>query len=321
MKKHLHWIAMAGLGLLIIGLVVFAILRFRSFLNPVSIDKEIDDEAIANYEDNYDVIMPLMDANGYVVKQEVKDILILGNDPFAQDRDSKDGMAAMLAEKTGAYVINCAISGTYATQTNIQDPLANPLDVYTPYYLSTFLSFPDTVIGNIETGANLLGENNPPDAAQVLDTLKNIDLNEIDMVIIFYDLTDYYLNHPTYITEIEEAADTFAGNILLAANMITVMHPHVRVICMSPYYNSFTDENGEHKSAELVRNDYGTPGDYVLSEGGGIQIFTSGSFVDNYFGSITEDNYTPYLRDNKNLSKEGRELLVDRLVYFINYYN
>ena len=27
------------------------------------------------------------------------------------------------------------------------------------------------------------------------------------MVIIFYDLTDYYLNHPTYITEIEEAAD------------------------------------------------------------------------------------------------------------------
>ncbi len=321
MKKHFHiWMIVIPI-LIIIALIVFAYFRIKGFLNPVTIDTEIEESAIEAYEDNYDVIMPLMKKEGYIVKQDIKKILLFGNDPFAEDRDSEDGMAAMIAEATGAEVINCSISGTYASQTIVGEPLENPMDVYTPYYLCTLACFPDTFSEVVDEGGVLLGDAKPADADEVVETLKNIDLTQIDMVVFFYDLTDYYLDHPTYITEISKAEDTFSGNMYLAVNMLSVRYPNIRIICMSPYYNSFTDDEGNPISAELVKNSYGTPGDYVLSEGGGVQIYTATSFIDNYFGSITQDNYENYLRDSKHLNQAGRELLVQRLYKAIHYYD
>ncbi len=321
MKKNTHIILIIAPIVLIVGLIIFAVLRFRGFLNHVTIDKEISDEAIASYEDNYDMIMPLMDEQGYVIKQDVRNILVLGNGPFAEDRDSEEGMAMMLKEATNAHVINCALEGTYATQTDLRDPLSNPLDIYTPYLLSTLLTFPDQITETIDTGMALLGDKNPPHASEVIETLKNIDLNEIDIVVIMYDLTDYHLDNPTNIEDIQEAADTFSGNVLLTANMISIMYPRVRVICMSPFYNSRRDDSGEFVSAELFKNTYGSPSEYVLSEGGGIQIFTPASFVDNYFGSITEDNFRDYLKNDTQLNVEGRKLLVKRLTDAIYYFD
>ena len=321
MKKHFHvWMIVIPL-LIIIALIVFTILRIRGFLNPVTVDREIDISALDEYEDNYDVIMPLMDKEGYIVKQDVKNIIVFGNDPFAEDRDSETGLAAKLAKATGANVINCAISGSYASQTVVGEPLLNPMDVYTPYYLCTLASFPEQFSEVVDEGGRLLGENKPADADEVIETLKNIDLSTVDMAVFFYDLTDYYMDHPTYITEISKAEDTFSGNMYLAVNMLSVKFPNIRIICMSPFYNPMTDDEGNVISAELVKNSYGTPGDYVLSEGGGVQLYTANSFIDNYFGSINQENYEPYLLDSRHLNEAGRDLLIKRLMYAITYYD
>ena len=52
-----------------------------------------------------------------------------------------------------------------------------------------------------------------------------------------------------------------------------------------------------------------------------VQIHSTASFIDNYFGSINEENYSKYLTDGVHLNSEGRHLLIDRLVYAINYFN
>ena len=37
------------------------------------------------------------------------------------------------------------------------------------------------------------------------------------------------------------------------------------------------------------------------------------TFIDNYCGTITEDNYDRYLEDNIHLNDDGRELLAERI--------
>ena len=42
------------------------------------------------------------------------------------------------------------------------------------------------------------------------------------------------------------------------------------------------------------------------------------SFIDNYFGTINEDNYKEYMRDYMHVNQAGREKLADRIAAIIN---
>ena len=44
------------------------------------------------------------------------------------------------------------------------------------------------------------------------------------------------------------------------------------------------------------------------------------TFIDNIYGTITEDNAKDYLIDNLHLNQEGRKKVVDRLVHAITYF-
>jgi hypothetical protein len=113
-KKHIPIILIVIPALVIVALITFAILRVRAWIYTIQPPAEVYSEKIdAEFgEGSYDVILPLMDENGFAVKQDVKKILVFGNDPFANIPDSGSSMAAMLARKTGADVINCAVSGS-----------------------------------------------------------------------------------------------------------------------------------------------------------------------------------------------------------------
>ena len=42
------------------------------------------------------------------------------------------------------------------------------------------------------------------------------------------------------------------------------------------------------------------------------------SFIDNYYGTINEDNYKEYMRDYFHLNEKGREKVADRIADVIN---
>ena len=45
------------------------------------------------------------------------------------------------------------------------------------------------------------------------------------------------------------------------------------------------------------------------------------TFVDNLYGTITEDNAKQYLTDYIHLNQKGREKIAERFLYALNYYN
>ena len=321
-KKHYHALLIIAGILLIVGIAAIIYLRFKGFINFVTVDKEISDESLASYTDNNDILLPLLDKDGYILKRDVENILVLGNGPFADDYGKKNSLASMLEKSTGANVINCALSGTHATQTDPDNVLTNPLDVYTSYYLCSYMAFPEAVGENVETAYKMLDDNNPPRAREVLDTLASLDMSQVQVVIIMYDLTDYYENRLLSLDETELVEASFSGSLYRTVNFINVIYPETRIIVSSPYYNPQKDASGEYVSAELVKNDYGTPSNYFYSLGGAIQAVSTCSFLDNYFGTITEANYSEYLdKDERHLNKAGKELLTKRLTDFILAFN
>ena len=136
-QKHIPIIALILPILAIIGIIVFAIWRFKSFINPIELDHEITAADYEAYVDCLDMIVPLRDEDGNAIKQDVKKILVLGSDSFAADRTSDQGMAALLAKQTGAEVVNLAITGSTLTMDCDEDGKLGyyPSDLFTAYRL------------------------------------------------------------------------------------------------------------------------------------------------------------------------------------------
>ena len=114
-KFNWHYIFLIAIVLLM-GLVIFKIYQWNkgtaSDYDPNHIDTSFDSEVL-------DVVFPIMPAALAAQKDDgVQTILCLGNDTFADDRDSKDSLTSMIAEKAADKDLNVSvINGSFAGTT------------------------------------------------------------------------------------------------------------------------------------------------------------------------------------------------------------
>lgn len=314
----------------IVLLIVFIVFvcgiayKIMNFGEYVDLD-EIFRDGQGTYEDTLDEILPLMDADGNKLETNYEDgltIVAFGNAPFADDKDSKDSLARMIEEMTGATVYDCSISGSYlASQRPNIDTTESPMDVYTFYWLSMLATGSDTMLSFNEAKA-ALGENVPPEADEVINTLSTLDFNTVDVIAILYDATDYLEGHQMYSDQNPTDIEQFTGNLEAGIEIFQQIYPHIRIIVMSPpyAYSDKLDENGNYISSDITRYGQDVLSTYVIKE------FTSCAtrsvtFIDNLYGTITEDNAHKYLIDNLHLNAAGRKEIAKRFVYALNYYN
>lgn len=308
--------------IVITGIIIFTIFKIKGIFHTIKLDSTVTQEDIDNYMDSYDVLVPLTDENGYLIRQDVKKIVVFGNYPFAADADSENGMAALLAQATGAEVINCAIEGTKLGCTSSEMPSVGvPMDIYTPYYLTALMSFKNEIYDEFIKCGELLGEDKPANADEVVKTLYELDPSEIDVFVYMYDSEDYWSTQRCVDSYNEYSIDTVCGNVISSFKMIKMKAPENRIIFMSPYFNLYENEDGTTETCEFHVGLHGAPSTYFFQVGDAVNKTTSASFIDNLYGTITEANYEPYLSDNRHLTQAGRQKLVDRLVYAITYFD
>jgi hypothetical protein len=100
-KSPLHLLFHIGFLLLVVLIIVLAVQRIRNFGNKVNLD---------DYEGNLDAevldyMMPLIVKDDTeIIDDGETTIVLFGNSPLADDRDSANGLASMIAEKTGASI-------------------------------------------------------------------------------------------------------------------------------------------------------------------------------------------------------------------------
>ena len=302
--------------IIVIGLVAY---RFTHWGQRVS-QSDIFKDGQGSYDDSWDSILPLTDENGQMVITDASNIVLFGNAPFADDRDSSDSLANLIAKETGANVYNCSISGSYLAAQELNfDPTVAAMDAYCLYWLVS-LATGAPIDNYYVQAAEQLGDKTPADAEEVINTLKTLDFNTIDTVAIMYDATDYLLGNPMYNDDNPTDPTQFTGNLEASLDVLQSLYPQTRIIVMSPTYAYAVDENGDYVSSDMyIYNNRDVLSTYVIKECYSANLH-SVSFMDNLYGSITEDNAKEYLTDNLHLNVKGRKLIAKRFEYFLNYY-
>ena len=303
--------------LVVVGLLGYRITHWGQRVSQSDIFKD----GQGSYDDSWDSILPLTDENGKMIVNDASNIVVFGNAPFADDRGSSDNLASLIAKETGATVYNCSISGSYlaAQHTNF-DPTLAPMDAYCLYWLVN-LAAGVPLDGYYNDAAKALGDKTPPEAEEVVNTLKTLDFNTIDTVAIMYDATDYLLGNAMYNDDNPTDPTQFTGNLEASIEILQRLYPQIRIIVMSPTYAYAIDEDGNYVSSDIyIYNGRDVLSTYVIKECYSANLH-SVSFIDNLYGSITEDNAKEYLTDNLHLNVKGRKLIAKRFEYFLNYYS
>lgn len=310
-KFNWHYIFLVVIVLLL-GLVIFKIYQWNkgtaSDYDPNHVDTSFDSEVL-------DVVFPIMpDALAAQKDDGVQTILCLGNDTFADDRDSKDSLTSMIAEKAAGKDLNVSvINGSFAgTTISNEDQFITDetlSDMFNLYWIVTALCEQDfTYQRNALTKVDV-----DKNYGETMDELEALDMSAVDTLVLFYDGSDYQADRHVTDPSYEMNTSTYVGALSSSLKMFQETYPQVRIIVLSPTYMQFVDENGELQNGDTYNNGNGAMPNYLLNLIDVTQEY-SVTVLDNYYGSISEDNYKKYLDDAIHLNKKGREIIADRLV-------
>ncbi len=272
-----------------------------------------------------DYIVPLLDdKKALQLDDGVETVLILGNDPMAINDDGT-GIPDYIRQKTGANVVNASFEHSTIAKKNMQ---------YTEDYLKDAISFA-WVCYCIAHHDFLLQKNavlNMGDsgtAMEKIQNLENLDYSTVDTIVIMYDGKDYEEGLPSASIYDDELPASAAGCLHQGLQYLSLAMPQARVIISSPYYYYVEDPENEDKyvpctqaihgeqGGDVNEFKYGNLGEYMIAYKS-IAVGDGVSFIDNYFGTVNEDNYATMLKDdNTQLSSDGRDAIGQRIVDFM----
>lgn len=313
-KVNLH-IIFAVILVLIVGLIGFRIWNY-------GVQKNLSDYEGKDEEECFDSIMPLIPKDGApeAVDDGVTTILAFGNAPFADDRNSNDNLASMIADLSGATVYNCSVEGSYlAAQEPTLKPEQYPMDAFNFYWLTTLFCLRNNE-HVYQQVFDVMGDDIPDGAKEAFDTLTTIDFDTVDVITLMYDGSDYLAGHNMYSDDNATDIQQFTGNMEAGIELIQQTYPNIRIIVMSPAYAYAVDEDGNYVSSDMYRyNNQDVLSTYVIKQYG--SAYTRAvSFIDHLYGTITEANADQYLTDNIHLNLEGRKLVAQRFVDALKMY-
>lgn len=301
---------------LCVGLIYFRFAnwgtRVPSFFDP---DAEIDDSDFIEVLDH----MINVPADKRQDTDGIRTVVLLGNSPFADERDSEDSVVSLIGQMTDATIYNCSVADSHlaaARETFLAEE--DPMDAFNLYWLSTLITLQNTSI--YESAFAAMGDSAPEDARYAYETLSTLDFQNVDVLAIMYDASDYLEERPLYNVLNTTDIQTFAGNMDASLDLLCNAFPHLRIIVMSPTYAYYVDENGEYISSDIHKST-----GYSLSTYAGnleqLAYYHSVSYLDNIYGTVNEENAREYLTDHLHLNAAGRRRLAERFVYALEYFD
>ena len=235
----------------------------------------------------------------------VTTILCLGDDPFSLDQGS-GGLAEQIAAKTGATVYNGSFTGT---------TMAVQFEDYNDGYILDAFAFVNVAkslaSGNFDLMRTAASYSFDQAFPQTVSTLESIDMNTLDMICIMYDGSDYINRRPCEDPNHPDNPQTYTGALRSGVQAIQEAWPHIRIVVMSHTFCHNVNAEGNFENGDRVDLGNGTLSHYLQKE-----LDTTSelgvSFIDNFYGSINEDNYLDYMTDYIHFNDAGRDLLATR---------
>lgn len=300
---NIHMVLLAAI-VLIIGFAAFRLYLWdkggeRIQYDPTQDTTEFDVEAL-------DSIIPLApDKREGYADDGITTILCLGDDPFSLNQ-GEGGLAEQIAKKTGATVYNGSFTGTTMAPASATFGEGDMMDAFSFLYVATSLARGDFAL--MQTAATYSNDENFPLTTQMLSDL---DMDNVDLICIMYDASDYINKRPCDDPNEPLNPITYTGALRTGVQAIQEAFPHIRIVVMSHTFCHTINEEGNFENGDRVDLGNGTLSHYLQKELDAANDCGI-SFIDNFYGSINEDNYLDYMTDYIHFNDAGRELLASR---------
>lgn len=279
----------------------------ESGYDPNEISTEFDTEP-------EDYFVPLDSATAKLQKDDgITTTLLLGNGALAKTKGKDDSIGMLLEALTGGKVYDASLDHTYLSVKNTVYDEKYQTDVFSLYWLSQCIAS-----GNFQLLEDNARSWEGDDTVQeTVAMLKNLDMSEVDVIAIMYDYHDYESGRLLAGPYDEAMAATCCGCLLQSIRLLQQAFPHIRIIVSSPYFAYAEDDDDVMQPGSTYDLGQGSLADYMIAYKN-IAVNSNVSFIDNYFGTITEDNYKKYLEDNnQRLNEKGRKAIAERIAAFI----
>lgn len=237
----------------------------------------------------------------------VTTILCLGDDPFSLNQ-GEGGLAEQIAAKTGATVHNGSFTGTTMAMQNPSYEDWYFLDAFSFSYVAQSLAS-----GNFDTMMHAATYSYDEAFPRTTEMLASLDMNSVDMICIMYDGSDYINKRPCDDPNAPYDIITYTGALRSGITAIQEAYPHIRIAVMSHTFCHTINEEGNFENGDRIDLGHGTLSHYLQKELDAC-MDCGVSLIDNFYGSINEDNYLDYMTDYIHFNDAGRELLADRFV-------
>lgn len=301
-RLNIHLILLAVIALI----VIFCAVKLYIWNKGVPSDYDPNRQTTDFDTEAMDYIIPL--APDKLEGREddgVTTILCLGDDPFSLDQ-GPGGLAEQIAAKTGATVYNGSFTGT---------TMAVQFEDYNDGYILDAFAFVNVAkslaSGNFDLMRTAASYSFDQAFPQTVSTLESIDMNTLDMICIMYDGSDYINRRPCEDPNHPDNPQTYTGALRSGIQAIQEAWPHIRIVVMSHTFCHNVNAEGNFENGDRVDLGNGTLSHYLQKE-----LDTTSelgvSFIDNFYGSINEDNYLDYMTDYIHFNDAGRELLATR---------
>jgi len=314
-KFNIHYLFFIVLA----AIVIYAAVRLVIWNIGTRDTTEITQEDSEFDIESMDYILPLNPK--YLEGREddgVTTVVCLGNAPFADDRNEANNLAALIEKELGenAKVYNCSVTDSYMTALYPTFTWEHPYDAFSFYWLSTVVAVDnDALIDNALASL----EEVPADLQESMELLKSIDFEQVDVIAVMYDGSDYLAGRRTINEENPTDIQYFTGALAAGIQLIQQVYPHIRIMVMSPTYAYALDENGEYASSDIIDYGMGSLATYAILQSDTCYE-NSVSFVDNIYASVNANNASEYLEDYIHLNEAGRKLIAERFVECLNLY-
>ena len=291
--------------------IVFVVIAYKLYKWNKGIPSDYD----PNYQTTefdvevLDVIIPLAPDKLEGHKDDgTTTILCLGDDPFAQDRDEETGLANQIAALSGATVYNGSFTGSTisAAYQNYNDGYW--MDAFSLSYLANALC-----TGDFSMIMNAAYYSYDPAFVPTVEMLEGLDMNTVDILCIMYDGIDYVEKRPSDDPNDPNSIVAYTGALRSAITSIQDTYPFIRIVVMSHTFCHSINDEGNFENGDRTDLGHGTLSHYLRKE-----LDVTGdcgvSLIDNFYGSVNEDNYLDYMTDYIHFNDEGRRLLAQRFV-------
>ena len=258
--------------------------------------------------------VPLTSSAAAMQKDDgITTILLLGNGTLAKTKGEESSIGKRLETLTGGKVYDASLDHTYLSVKNASYDPSYPTDVFSLYWMSYCISSGEFALLE-DTAKTWEGDDS---VRETVDMLKELDMGDVDVITILYDSHDYEDKRLLSSPYDDTLPVTCCGCLYQSVKLLKEAFPHIRIIISSPYFCYVEDENGEQQDSGMLDMGQGSLADYMIAYKN-IAVGAGVSYIDNYYGTVTPENYEQYLEDDKeHLNEAGRNAIAERIAGFI----